>query len=81
MFLIISYDLTDTTDVKVQACMHNLKDAEEVYESIRTKKDSNNDDMLLELINVPDNYSSVDGHTLFWGRKDASIQTIRTNNK
>ena len=91
MFLVISYDHSNTSEVRIHACSQLLKDAKDVYEILRTKKkytpvtpgslrDMTNDHQaLLELVEAPDNFSSIEGHTLYWGYKDEKIKTLETN--
>lgn len=80
MYIIVSCDFAYGTFVKIHTLTSNLTFATETYNNIIEKVEN----LPLELLEIPDDFMSENGHTLFWdGKNETSpeIKKILSNKK
>lgn len=76
MYLIISFNFSGESDVRIHFCTNDLQRATEAYNRIV----SEHQEKLVELCNIPEYYCNMRGRTLFWNNQDDRVETIMTNN-
>ncbi len=91
MYLLISYDLTNTNDTKIHLLTLNINKALDAYDNLVVKLDAFQKydraydcflhHFLIELLNIPDDFDDIEGFTLYWGDAHDHVQIIRSNNR
>lgn len=87
MYIVMSYDFGGTATVKIHCTTASLEIARARYTTLAdthriqnmNRIAANAGSTLIELAEVPDDFDSDAGHTLFWG-EDSAVQTIMSNN-
>ena len=93
-FVVVSLDFGGSSDVKMHYLGSNLAKAQIIYktieiESLKTADEKNFCKLLVDLLEVDDDFANVDGHTCFWppcvDRKGVKIvkkgvKVLSTNN-
>ena len=86
-YMVVSFDFGGTSAVKVHCVTKTEAVGRTVYAAVSDSVKASNTargeseagGVLVDLFHVPDGYSSVEGHTLFWGNDNAP-KTILSNN-
>lgn len=87
MFLVVSFDFGGTSAVKIHCATSSEPVGRSMFAAMTDRHRDENakreasgaGSLLIELVEVPDEYSSSDGHMLFWGSEKVA-KTIMSNN-
>lgn len=75
MFLVVSFDFGGTSAVKIHCATPSENVGRSMFAAMSDRHRDENEkrlasgagSLLIDLVEVPNEYSSSDGHTLFWG--------------
>jgi hypothetical protein len=83
MFLILTFDFQNSNDVNIVCLTKNLEKATVCYQRTVEKYVFYNlqskNCLLIELIEIPDEFDDVNGYNFFWGIGHPDVKVIKSN--
>lgn len=76
-YIVISFDIFNDSSCKFHCMTTSKQDACDMYQHLMSTIDKN---VLVELLEVSNNFSNYNGHTLYWGPPTYGMKTIQSNN-
>jgi hypothetical protein len=84
MYLVISFDFLGSSDVVVHSVTSSMDTAMNMYTMLMDENANQKrfHDKLVEVLEIPSNYCSLEGHTMFWpsNAQSSSVKVVASNN-
>ena len=89
MFVLVSFDYGDSESVTLHAVTTDGDHAQELYERLAKReaerwpapREEGPWHKLVELLEVQNDFASVNGAPLFWGASHPDVRVVRSNNR
>lgn len=75
MYLVLAFDMNDTSNVSLKCLTENLDLANKTYDNLNFYYK----DIMIELIQVDNNFNN--SYTLYWGTPVEGIKILKSNNR
>lgn len=81
-YVVVSFDFGGSSDVRIHALTDDIENAKKVHSQLDANSPAAREgyQRLIQVVRLPGEYVSREGHCLFWGRSNDEAVTVECNN-